>query len=163
VKPPHILLASSNARKLQKNVEHLLDAAGRRAITSEIAKNVVGLFRLGEAHYQFAVGLPATEWRQSISRLYYAAYNLVRSVRLDAQGVYSTDGAEHKKVDDLPADFPSLAIYQNKLPLLREDRNLCDYDHTAVAADLVVADARDLVTQLLDDARAYLRGRSIHV
>lgn len=163
VKTPHLLLASPNARKLLKNVEHLLDGAGKRAIAAEITTNVVALFRLGESHFNFAVATNAAEWRQVTSRLYYAAYNIVRAVRLDSQGVYSQDSSEHKKVDDLPTDFPNLATYTNQLPLLREDRNLCDYDHTVVQADLVVADAKALVTQLLGDARAYLQRRGIPV
>lgn len=65
----------------------------------------------------------------------------------------------------LPDDFPNKNRYANRLGVLRDDRNLCDYDHTAKLADLVVGlnDAVDLVQQFLKDAQGYLKGRGVNV
>jgi hypothetical protein len=50
-----------------------------------------------------------------------------------------------------------------RLANLREDRNLCDYDHSAGRSDLVwgVDDSLDIVEKFLRDARRYLRARGV--
>ena len=54
---------------------------------------------------------------------------------------------------------------RDRLGVLREDRNLCDYDHTAKLTDLVVGanDASVLVQQFLKHAQGYLRRRGIKI
>ena len=105
------------------------------------------------------------DWRQKISRFYYGAYNVSRAVRLCVYGEYSTETGDHKRVDGIPDDFPNKSTYANRLTVLREDRNLCDYDHAADKADLVygVDDSLDMVERFLDDAKAYLKGRGVNV
>jgi hypothetical protein len=88
------------------------------------------------APFSFAARQNNRWWRQKISRLYYGAYNVSRAVRLCVSGEFSDDSTDHKRIGDLPADFPNQALYKNRLNSLRDDRNLCDYDHTARAADL---------------------------
>lgn len=84
-------------------------------------------------------------------------------MRLSVYGEYSTDVSDHKKIETIPRDFPNQNTYSNRLGILREDRNLCDYDHTARMTDLILTpdDAKDLVEQFLVDARNYLRARGV--
>lgn len=165
MKTPHLLLAAGNSHKLRQNLTGILDAAGLALIDKEITSNVVGLFHLGELHFDFSQTLSKQHWRQRISRLYYGAYNVTRSLRFAYEGHYSQESTDHKKVAILPKDFPTTATYENKLSALRDDRNLCDYDHTAEEMDLVipVKDADALVKQLVADARGYLNGRGVPV
>ncbi|HBT76328.1 MAG TPA: hypothetical protein DEB39_05245 [Planctomycetaceae bacterium] len=117
------------------------------------------MFNLGLDHYHFAEGTDSSDWRHKKSRLYYAAYNVARSIRLHYDGVYSTDSEDHKKVGNLPNDFPNLAKYQNDLPILRDDRNKCDYDHVASEQDLFIGidDTVTLVEEFIQDSRDYLK------
>lgn len=163
MKSPHILLAASNPRRLVDNIEHLLSKRSVDALNREIKNNVIGLFRLGEEHYTFAAGLPGSSWRQIISRAYYGAYNVARSVRLHHSGAYSTDSSDHKKIEELPKGFPNQNTYTNRLSMLREDRNLCDYDHSVVETDLVftVPEALRLVQGFVADSRTFLRNNGV--
>ena len=162
MKSPHILLVG-NPRKVRANLLHLLSPDSVQAIDSEIAANARALFALGAQHYAFAVSVSRPQWRQAISRAYYGAFGVVRSVRFFVEGHYSTETGEHKKVDDLPADFPNRATYTVQLPVLRDDRNLSDYDHTATEADLAIPrdEAIQLVGNLIGDARGYLQSRGL--
>jgi hypothetical protein len=80
-------------------------------------------------------------------------------------GEYSSESGDHKKIGDLPKNFPTHASYSNRLAALRDDRNLCDYDHTARCADLSigVADSVDLVERFLKDTRTYLGQRGVKI
>jgi hypothetical protein len=165
MKSPHLLRAGTNVRKLKDNLVNVVDATAISAIEAEICANVTQLYALGRNHYYFAVRQNNRSWRQKISRLYYAAYNVSRAVRLGVNGDYSVDSSDHKKIESLPDDFPDKNKYANRLSVLREDRNLCDYDHTAKLADLVVGanDASVLVQQFIKDAQGYLMQRGIRV
>lgn len=165
MKSPHLLRASSNVRRLTENLATVLDAMALQAIETEIRANVAQLFSLGRSHYHFALRQSNRAWRQKISRLYYAAYNVSRAVRLCTTGEYSADSSDHKRIDAIPDDFPNRNRYANRLGVLRDDRNLCDYDHTAKLVDLVVgvSEAVELVENYLLDARAYLRGRGVRI
>jgi hypothetical protein len=87
-----------------------------------------------------------------------------RAVRLCVNGEYSIDSSDHKRIEVLPDDFPNRNRYANRLGVLRDDRNLCDYDHTAKLTDLVVnvSDAAELVQQFLKDAHRYLKQRGVN-
>jgi hypothetical protein len=164
LRTPHILRASSNVRKLRENISHILDEGALGRIDSEIQRNVKQIFALGENHYQFGQQHSAN-WRQAVSRSYYGAYNVSRAIRLFVSGAFSTDVKEHQKFHDLPDDFPKRSTYANQLKILREDRNLCDYDHTAEEGDLIIglAESLGLVAEFIVDARSYLRGRGMNV
>lgn len=165
VKPPHLLLASGNVRRLQTNLAVVVNAAGRAAIESEICANCSQLYALGRNHFLFARRLKNRDWRQKISRLYYGAYCASRAVRLCVNGEYSTEAGDHKKIDAIPDNFPNKNTYANRLGVLRDDRNLCDYDHTAKLSDLIIepADAEQFVAEFLRDARVYLEQRGVQV
>ena len=162
-KSPHLLRAGANVRKIKESLVDIVDAQAISAIEAEICANVAQLYSLGQSHYYFALRQNNRAWRQKISRLYYAAYNVSRAVRLCVSGDYSIDSSDHKKVETLPEDFPNKNKYTNRLGVLREDRNLCDYDHTAKLSDLVVGiiDASELVQQFLKDSGGYLKRRGV--
>jgi hypothetical protein len=165
MKSPHLLRAGANVRKIKDNLVNVVDAAAVLAIETEICTNVAQLYALGRSHYYFAVRQHNRSWRQKISRLYYAAYSVSRAVRLCVNGEYSTDSSDHKRIETLPEDFPNRNKYANRLVAIREDRNLCDYDHTAALTDLVVGvnDAEELVQQFLRDAQGYLKRRGVNL
>lgn len=162
-KSPHLLLAGANVRKLRNNLSNILDRSALDAIENEIRLNTRQLYVLGRSHFLFAKRQNNRDWRQKVSRLYYGAYNVSRAVRLSFSGEYSTEVTDHKKIETLPDDFPEKNTYANRLGVLREDRNLCDYDHVATRADLVstLEDAEDLVEKFLGEARKYLKARGI--
>ena len=136
----------------------------RRALELD-PDDTAALFKLGETHFRFAARQPKAHWRQKISRFYYAAYNVTRALRLHVAGEYSTDVKDHQRIERLPDDFPSKERFANQLKALREDRNLCDYDHTKRAADLVLGtnQSASLVTEFLNEAREYLKRRGLGV
>ena len=162
MKSPH-LLNLSNARKVKDNLSGLLDAAALETIESEIEANARSLLALARSHYRFAVRQSAPNWRQRISRLYYAGYNATRAVRLYVSGDYSTDVKDHQKFDKIPDDFPNHARYVNQLAILREDRNTCDYDHLSSTRDLALGsrDSTELICEYLKDVTAYLNKRGM--
>lgn len=165
LKEPHLLLASSNPRKLLRNVRHLIGERASRAIEREIKNNVAALYALGLEHYRFATKAPRRQWRQRISRLYYGAYNVKRAVQLYVEGVYRTDSSDHKNIGKLPDDFPNSTMYGNQLSGLRDDRNLADYNHTAGPDDLLMPpnDAELLVEKFIEDTRQYLNARGFNL
>jgi len=165
LKQPHILLAAGNLNKLKTNLAHVIDAKAMGAIEAEINVNTVKLYTLGKDHYRFAIRQNNRSWRQKISRLYYGAYNASRAVRLCVKGEFSQDVGDHDKIGELPDDFPRREQYRNRLKTLREDRNLCDYDHTARLADLSigVTDCIELVESFLKDAHSYLGNRGVKI
>ena len=162
MKSPH-LLNLGNARKVKKNLAGILDPASLDRLEAEIQTNVVALLALARRHYHFARRQAGQNWRQKISRLYYAAYNAARAVRLYVSGEYSTDANDHQKFGQLPKDFPSRAQYVNKLAVLREDRNTCDYDHMSTASDLVLGSTSSLtlVRDFMADTTAYLQSKGL--
>jgi hypothetical protein len=165
MKSPHLLRAATNVRKLKENLVTVIDPRAIGAIEVEICVNVAQLYALGRSHYLFALRQSNRSWRQKISRLYYGAYNVSRAVRLCAAGEFAMDSSDHKKIEGLPDDFPHRDSYGNRLGVLRDDRNLCDYDHTAKLHDLVVGvdEAVELTEVFLRDARSYLRRRGVKI
>ena len=165
MKPPHLLLAGGNVRRVKENLVNTVDAAAIQAIEADIRKNVSQLFALGTSHYNFAVRQPERCWRQRVSRLYYGACNVSRAVRLFVNGEFCTDATDHKKIAALPDDFPNKSTHANKLTALREDRNLCDYDHTGTRSDLMlgVADSAGVVADFIKNAEQYFHQKGFMI
>lgn len=163
IKKPHILLASANPVAMLENIKHIINEDAVLSIKKEIDKNVKELFMLGEEHFLFSTQIPIKFWRQKVSRLYYGIYNVRKSVMLNFQGEYHTDVSDHKNIDKIPDDFPNLNKYKNYLHVLRDDRNLADYDHSATVDDLIIPikDSEELVKQFIFDARDFLLVRGI--
>lgn len=154
---PHLLLAASNPLKMIQNLNHLLTGHELAKLTAELDRNVTALFMLGEGHYNFAATINNVDWRQKISRLYYAVYNVRRAVVLKHSGAFSTDSSDHKNVDQLPDSVANRQAHIVNLRDLREDRNLADYSHHAVISDLVISpnDALIFATAFLTDCRQF--------
>lgn len=148
-----------------ENLRGVLDQNAIDALEAELRRNVVGLFRLGQEHAAFARTLQNADWRQRVSRLYYAAYNARRAVQLEVHGKYSTDVSDHSKVDELPDGFPHRERYARQLTDLREDRNLADYSHAGRETDLISppADYEKLVSDFLTDAQTFLNTRGVPI
>ncbi|HZZ91241.1 MAG TPA: hypothetical protein VFE23_01695 [Usitatibacter sp.] len=165
MKSPHILLINKNVVELRRELAHILDKKSGRAFDKDIRENVSQLFALGTEHLDFAKSLAPIRWRQIISRTYYGAYNASRAVRLAVRGHYSQESKDHERVGELPDDFTDKNLYANRFRTLRDDRNLCDYDHTAIAGDLAIspADAISLVDAFTRHARVYLKVRAFKV
>lgn len=155
---PHLLLAAGNPLRMIQNLNHLLTAAEIRKITAELDRNVIALFALGEEHFNFAAGIGNADWRQKISRLYYAVYNVRRAISLKSSGAFSTDSSDHKNVEQLPDGLNNREAHIVKLRDLREDRNLADYSHLAQESDLVIShqDAQAFATLFIADCRQFL-------
>lgn len=162
--PPNFL-DLGNPRKVKAHLEDILDQDALDLIEQEIQRNSIDLYNLGLHHYRFAVRLPSNYWRQKVSRFYYAAYAVSRSIRLYVNGYHSTDVKDHQRIGELPDGFPQNNRFSNKLSILREDRNTCDYDHESRASDLLISssDAAELVKDFLIEAKKYLDGRGLHI
>lgn len=160
---PHFSNFSSNPLTVIENLQGVLAPAELQKIRDEVRRNCRGLFELGRTHYTFACALPANQWRQRISRLYYGAYNVRRAVGLEYDGSFSQDSSDHRKIEGIPDDFPSFATYNIQMKNLRDDRNLADYSHLAVETDLVrpVNEYQQIVTEFIDHARTYLVARGV--
>ena len=165
MRSPHILLLNKNVVELKRELAGVLTKGSAQAFDREVKLNVIQLFNLGGHHLDFARSTPTLHWRQVVSRCYYGAYSVSKAVRLAVRGQYSQEVKDHEKVGDLPDDFPDKNTYANRLRLLRDDRNLCDYDHTALEADLGLsgADTLTLVGNFVLHARGYLRARQFRV
>lgn len=160
---PHVLLASSNLNKLIRNLDGILAAAELGKIQGAVNDEVVKIFKLGLDHFNFAIGLDKVHWRQRVSRFYYAAYNVKRSIQLSDNGTYSTDSSDHQRIDQLPDSLPNAATYRAKLKNMRDDRNLADYSHLGREADLLISpdDMQRVVGEFIADAKSYLGARGI--
>ncbi len=158
LRSPHLLLASANDLKMINNLNHLLEVTELQKLTSELHRNVVELYNLGIAHYTFAADLRDEDWRQKISRLYYAVYNVRRALMLKHNGSFSTDASDHQKIDDLPEQLKNRESHITNLRTLREDRNLADYSHLARVEDLIIKpnDAKVFASSFIENCKEYL-------
>jgi len=163
MKEPSILIAGANCQKLVRNLSYVLDAAAVQRLHDEVNRNVLALYALGEDHLGFAQTVPGRNWRQRVSRLYYGALNIKRAVTLHHSGDFSTDASDHKKIGNLPPDFPNENTYSTRLTNLRDDRNIADYSHLSTELDLVIplVDAQTLVVDFREHARSYLQSRGL--
>lgn len=160
---PSRLLEVGNTRKLIEVLRSYVSVETIQALELEIEVQTGKLFDLSMFHYRFAINQNRYDWRQRVSRLYYASYAASRGVRLFVNGHFSTDVTDHKKVGLLPNDFPNHARFSNKLEILREDRNSADYDQAARAFDLVLgtSESTELVRDFLRATKTYLSGRGL--
>lgn len=130
-------LKAGNPRRIAILYSAVLSNDSRQRIENELNEHVLGLFELGVTHFKFAERLRSSEWRQQISRYYYACYNASKALRFFSDGNFSAEVADHKKVGELPDDFPERDRFKLNLETMRTDRNTSDYDHIAGVDDLL--------------------------
>lgn len=101
------------------------------------------------------------EYRNAISRYYYAMYHAMRAVVFFCYA--GDDHQEHKKLPDAtPDDFPDSATWTNGLKSARNLRNEADYDPYPNSDALFQQRAVDLrkdANQLLAVSRGYLKSK----
>ncbi|MCZ8312988.1 MAG: hypothetical protein O9320_19235 [Magnetospirillum sp.] len=161
--PPNILLASKNVNSMIKNLEHVLTQPELDKIHKSLDVHVTGLFELGIEHYKFAKNLPSTQWRQKISRCYYAVYHVRRATMLKINGHFSQDVSDHGTAGDIPNELSNREAHINFLRSLREDRNLADYTHGASESNLVnpVSSAFQAAEKFIADCQTLLTSRGV--
>jgi hypothetical protein len=152
-------LLNLNPHKVIRCLATILAKDELDKVNAALHDNVKQLLRLGRNHLRFAQQAdgPAS-WRQRVSRGYYCTYCASRAVRLAVNGFYSKDPDDHKKIGDLPGDFPSKSIWEDFLMKFRADRNLADYDHTVSERALELGSKEYVVRaeQFYQEARKYL-------
>lgn len=153
----------ANPRKVVSALKGVVDPIAIAAIEREIGHQAQAMFNLSLKHFRIAKRLNAPDWRQKVSRSYYASYSCSKLLRYYVEGTNSKDVGDHKKVGNLPDDFPNRAFYSNKLTIMREDRNLCDYDHIAKAKDLSigVGGTITLSRDFIHEVKVYVSGRGL--
>jgi len=154
-------LKAGNHKKIISNYSSILDPIEIEKIISEAKSHTRLMYELGLDHYCFAKKAQKKQWRQRVSRLYYAGYNVSKAIRFECDGSFSTEVKDHSKVGDLPENFPDKATFLNEFKNLREDRNSADYDHLARKADLLKKpeEYEALVLSFLRHAHDHLANR----
>ena len=153
-----------NPNKLVNLLSPVLDDTSRDRILNVGKKHSKLLLRLSRQHLLFAKKLNANnDWRQKISRAYYCCYNASKAIRLICSGEYSQEGADHKKIGDLPKDFIRQSYWTNFLIQFRSDRNLADYDHDKKCRDLRMSPKKyiEQSEMFYNDSKNYLKSRGV--
>lgn len=148
----------SNPRKIVSALAGIIDQSAIDSIELEIRRHSQMMFDLSLKHFRVADRLGSPDWRQKVSRAYYASYNSSKMLRYFIEGYHSKEVSDHKKIGDIPTDFPQRSIFSNRLQIMREDRNLCDYDHDAHAIDLSIG-----VSESVDLSRSFMRSCKAYV
>ena len=155
---PHVLLIG-NPYITINNLKEVLDETALERIKDAVKHEVRLLFQLGLEHFVFAKSIDRKHWRQKVSRLYYAAYNIRRAIQLQDSGKYSTDVSDHKDIDNLPTSLNQRTIHGSMLKQLRDDRNLADYSHSGREEDLFATtlELEAKVEEFLADCKDYFK------
>jgi len=158
-------LKLGNPRKVISLLDGVLDQVALDKIELELRNHSAKLYSFSLYHYRFATRQPNIHWRQKVSRLYYASYAASRAIRLYIEGYHSEEVGDHKKIGDLPREFPSNSYFKNNLEVLRVDRNTCDYNHASVANDLALTqkDSTSFVKEFLEETRSYLISKGLNL
>ncbi|SAL16849.1 hypothetical protein AWB64_01041 [Caballeronia sordidicola] len=84
---------------------------------------------------------------------------------LKHDGSFTTESSDHQKVDIVPEALENHSLYKVKLKNLRDDRNLADYSHDAVASDLILGidEAEALVGSLFRDVKIFMMAHGIEL
>lgn len=117
-------------------------------------------FELARMHFADASAVDKLLNPRSVySRSYYAAYNASKAVRYIVRGAVSLHGDDHKKVADLPSNFPDVDSWMEKLPLLLEHRLRADYDNwsgTSAENQLSPDNCLEISREFLDISEQFL-------
>ncbi len=120
-----------NLLKVKRCLATVLSTDELGKIQQAHVHNVWEGIKLAQIHLRFAKSAAGRwNWRHRVSRAYYACYCASRAVRLAHNGSFSTEVEDHKKIGQLPDDFPGKDVWAELFVKFRGDRNLADYDHT---------------------------------
>ena len=153
-----------------REVRRILEAFAEGADLSWFDKASITVSKkwLGLAQHHLRVARllasPSRNWRSVISRCYYAVYTSSRAIRYFVDGSVKPDAEDHKRVGDLPRDFPNQSAWSNFANELRRDRNLADYEpwgHVRRSLTYEPADALEKAAQFVRESRNYLRRRGV--
>lgn len=155
-----------NLHKVISCLQGVLGPAEIDKITAELHRNVRQALRLSEVHLHFAFEAQRCgrgAWRHVVSRGYYCCYCASRAVRLAKSGNFSMEPDDHKRIGELPADFPSKDIWADILTKFRADRNLSDYDHRSGVTQLEYRpqDYLNKAKKFLLDSKKYLKSQGV--
>ncbi|ATN34472.1 hypothetical protein ACO34A_11735 [Rhizobium sp. ACO-34A] len=156
-------LKAGNPRKIVACYAGLLGAGLTKIVEDELEIHAKAIYALSVDHFEFAERQKSAEWRQKVSRYYYACYNASKAVRFHFDANLSTDVSDHKKIGELPNDFPNREYYKNTLDAMRTDRNSCDYDHAVTVTDLLKKpeETGKIAEEFLADVQSYCLSRGL--
>jgi len=162
---PHIIEVGNHA-KILALLKLMAGGANLSWYDQKVYEVVHRWLLLASQHLGVASRLVAKprQWRSTVSRSYYAAYNASRSVRYFVHGQVKLTGEDHQSVGELPDDFPNRATWSSFLTDLRKDRNIADYEPWPEARQTLSLPPRDSylkARELLTVCRAYLRGKGV--
>ena len=164
---PHIIDVGNHA-KILALLKQMAGSASLPWYDENVHQVVRRWLVLASQHLGVARHLAARprQWRSTVSRSYYAAYNASRSVRYFVDGQVKLTAEDHQSVGDLPDDFPNKGVWSSFLTDLRKDRNIADYEPWLGARKTLSLPPHDSylkTRELLTVCRAYLRGRGVGV
>jgi uncharacterized protein (UPF0332 family) len=144
-----------NHQQVRRGLARILDPAALVLYDQSVQSTAGAFIKLARAHLRDAKRLPPSRspWRSVVSRAYYAVYSASRAVRYLVYGHIDRDVEDHKKVGELPNDFPDRASWSTKLVSMRKDRNLADYESGPESYGRLTSSP----TTSLQDAEQFLR------
>ncbi|MGI0013937.1 MAG: hypothetical protein ACREBU_10930 [Nitrososphaera sp.] len=162
------ILGLGNHQKVRRILLGMLGSKALKRYDGAIRIAVRRWYRLGMSHLGVARKLSGSgrQWRSQVSRCYYAAYNASRSVRWLVHGSVSLEPDDHKRVGDLPSDFPDREIWNSFFTQLRMDRNRADYEPWSNSIrDLEISPSQSLqqTVSFIKSVRRYLISKGITV
>lgn len=158
-------LKAGNPRKIAALYSAILSAETVANIENELSEHALALFSLALDHYNFAERQRASEWRQRVSRYYYACYSASKALRFFVDGNLSAEVTDHKRIGELPDDFQDRERFKLNLETMRTDRNTSDYDHIAVVGDLLStpSDVANTTKEFLIAVKVYCQNRGLEL
>jgi hypothetical protein len=117
-----------NHQRVRKALESILHRGALTPYDEAVKATCRCYLRLAQAHLRIVRRRPVLDWRTRVSRAYYASYNASRAVRFFVYGQVANDVEDHKRVGELPNDFPDRDTWSTRLTDMRVDRNTADYD-----------------------------------
>jgi len=151
---------------VRRGLEGVLETPSLAAYDEAVKTTCRYHITLASDHLAAARSSKGPHWRTRVSRAYYAAYAASRAVRFYVTGGFSSEVEDHKKVAELPDDFPGLADWNDALTQMRHDRNLADYDAWPDCREKLnkpPLDTFDLASRFVQEAKRYLRARGVTV
>ncbi len=157
-----------NHQRVRRGLESILDADALAAYDDAVHATCLCIMKLAAAHLRTAKNPSSVRdnWRLVVSRAYYAAYNASKAVRYLVQGQVAGDVDDHKKVADLPNDFPERVFWTSVLIEMRIDRNIADYEPWPGCLRRLAASPKKAVEyadRFVQTVRSYLKDRGVRV